>query len=135
MIYALHGGCELQSTLWEWLCGVHAGELRGGPCSLALGADKSACGKRMWKNISAVGVRSRHSTGLRTMVLYIHHSPLEEATEEVRSFGSNPRFDTHHLLCAGLLAIIELSKPWFSCEISVLVLSLCRGWTNECLSM
>lgn len=58
---------------------VHAGVLRRDPCGLALGASQSACGRRRWKDISVVGVRSlarhpaqgRHSIGLRHVVLYV----------------------------------------------------------------
>lgn len=34
-----------------------------------------------------------------------------------------------------LSAITGLSKPWLSCKMRVLVLSLHRGWTNEWLCM
>lgn len=51
-----HGGCELQSTLWEESCAVPAGGAQKRSLwSRGLGCGPACGGRRMWKNISEGG--------------------------------------------------------------------------------
>lgn len=97
MISALHGGCELIYPL-GMVMDVHAGVLRRDLCGLALGASQSACGRRMWKNISVVGVRilarhpaqGRHIIGLSHVVLSVIIATSRRPQKRLWVLAQNP---------------------------------------------
>lgn len=100
----------------------------GGAKKRSLWASGSCCGpvcRRMWKKISRVGVRS------------LVRRPTQgwHRVEKLQAMAQIPDLLLITCCVLDLSAITGLSKPWLSCKMRVLVLSLHRGWTNEWLCM
>lgn len=127
------------SALPEWSCSCMWKALRRGPWGpLALAVEQSAYSRRMWKNIPGGGCQKACKvpySGLaqgRHVVLRIIIT--EEAAAE-KLYGLCSRSQIRCSLptvLPGLSAITALSKPWFGCKMSALVLSLPRCWTIKC---